>query len=120
MPDDQVARIEADLASADRPTLARWVRELLDDRRARSALLLGQTRRLSYTRRRLRQAFRYLDGLLVKAVQEAQAAWPSQLPCPQCGAPLSGVRAEQTQQGHAIVHDHPDGMHCGQPPHPTR
>jgi hypothetical protein len=112
LPDDQAERIEAGLGSADRATLARWLRLLLDDRRARTALLLGQTRRLSHSRKRLVQASAYLDGLLRAAEDEARAAWPDKLPCPHCGAPSAVVKAEQRKQGHAIVHAHPDGVRC--------
>ena len=115
LPDDQAERIEAGLASADQATLARWVRLLLDDRRARNALLLGQSRRLAYARRRLAQAFTYMDGLLRAAEEEARAAWPGQLACPSCGAPSTVVKAEQRRQGHAIVHAHPDGVRCENP-----
>jgi hypothetical protein len=122
LPDDQAERIEASLASADRATLARWARELLEDRRARTALVLGQTRRLAYARTRLAQAFTYMDGLLRAAEEEARAAWPGQLACPHCGAPSAVVKAEQRRQGHAIVHAHPDGVRCEdrvRPPAPT-
>ncbi len=113
--DDQAERIETGLDSADRATLARWLRLLLDDRRARTGLLLGQTRRLAYARKRLAQAFAYMDGLLRGAEDEARAAWPGQLACPHCGAPSAVVKAEQRSQGHAIVHAHPDGVHCEDP-----
>jgi hypothetical protein len=111
--DEQAARIEAGLTGADRATLERWIRELLADRLARSSLLLGQTRRLSYARKRLGQASVYLTGLLTEAEEEAAAAWPGKTPCPSCGAPLSGVRAEQREEGgHAVVHEHADGKRC--------
>jgi hypothetical protein len=101
------------LTGAGRDVLERWVRELLADRRARTSLLLGQSRRVHYARRRLGQAARYLDGLMLKAEQEARAAWPQQAPCPKCGAPLSGVRAEEREtSGHAVVHEHADGTRC--------
>jgi hypothetical protein len=112
IPDDQAERIDAGLATAERETLARWVQALLADRRARSSLLLGQTRRVAFARKRLAQAATYLDGLLAKAEDEAQAAWPGKLPCPRCGAPVAMVRAEQRAIGHAVVHEHPDGVRC--------
>jgi hypothetical protein len=113
LPDHEADRIAVAIDTADRDTLARWVRALLDDRRSRSSLLLAQTRRVTYARRRLREAFKYLDGLMGKAEQEARASWPGQLPCPSCGAPLAGVKAEQRAMGHAVVHSHPDGVRCG-------
>jgi hypothetical protein len=116
LPDHEAERIEAGLDSADRATLARWVRALLDDRRTRTSLLQGQTRRLSFARKRLAQASTYLDGLLRTAEEEAQTAWPGKLPCPHCGAPIATVKAEQRVQGHAVVHQHPDGQCCEGPP----
>ncbi len=110
--DEEAERIEREASRADRPTLERWVKALLDDRRARTAMLQGQTRRVAYAMRRLRQATDYLAGLLQMAQEEAAAAWPGKLPCPHCGAPSVRVRAEQRPQGHEIVHDHPDGVHC--------
>ncbi len=113
--DEEAERVEREASRADRATLERWVRVLLSDRRARSALLQGQTRRVAYARRRFEQAFVYLTGLLKKAEDEASAAWPGRLPCPHCGAPAVCVRAEQRAQGHAQVHDHPDGVRCEGP-----
>ena len=96
--DEEAARIEENALTADRAGLARWVQVLLDDRRARTSLLLGQTRRLSHTRKRLKQAAEYLDGLLRQAEEEAHVPWPGKLPCPSCGAPVAMVRAEQREQ----------------------
>jgi hypothetical protein len=110
--DEEARRIEAQLPRADPALLGRWVKALLEDRRGRNAIVLGQTRRLVHTRERLRQATEYLDSLLLKAQNEAQSLWPGKLPCPHCGAPVSQVRAEQRAQGHAIVHDHPNGRGC--------
>ncbi len=110
--DEEAERIEREASRADRAALERWVHELLDDRRARTAMLQGQTRRVAYAMRRLRQAAEYLAGLLQMAQEEAAAAWPGKLPCPHCGAPSVRVRAEQRPQGHEIVHDHPDGIQC--------
>ena len=47
--DEEASRIDAGLRGADRATLERWVREPLADRRARSSLLLGQTRSIAPT-----------------------------------------------------------------------
>lgn len=110
--DQEAERIEREASRADRATLLRWIRELLSDRRTRSALLLGQTRRVAYARGRLHQAATYLASLLHRAEEEASAAWPGKLPCPHCGAPVAGVKAEQRTQGHAVVHAHPDGTRC--------
>jgi hypothetical protein len=89
------------------------VREPLAHRRARSSLLLGQTRRLAYARKRLAQVAVYLDGLLAKAEADASAAWPDQLPCPHCAAPAERVVVEaRPEGGHVIVRVHPDGERC--------
>jgi hypothetical protein len=115
LPDHQAERIEAGFATADRATLSRWVQSLLDDRRARTAAFLAQTRRLAHARHRLRQAFEYLDALMRAAEEEASAGWPGKLPCPHCGAPAANVKAEQRAQGHSVVHQHPDGVRCEAP-----
>lgn len=101
-----------DASRVDRAILVRWVRDLLADRRSRSALLQAQTRRLVYARNRLNQAAAYLAGLLRAAEEEASAAWPGKQPCPHCGAPTARVGAVPRAQGHAVVHEHPDGTRC--------
>jgi hypothetical protein len=54
-------------------------------------------------------------GCVVEAEHEARVAWRGKAPCPSCGVPLSGVRAEQREEGgHAVVHTHPDGTQCEQ------
>jgi hypothetical protein len=58
------------------------------------------------------QAHAYLDGLMSAAEAEAAAAWPGRVACPKCGAPVSAVVADQRQQGHAVVRQHPDGHRC--------
>ncbi len=115
LPDSEAERIAREWRSADRATLARWVQALLEDRAARSGLLQQQARQIAHARRRLRQAFAYLDGLLQKAQELSRAAWPDKLACPECGAPAVRVRAEQRfggEKSHALVHDHPDGIRC--------
>jgi hypothetical protein len=78
----------------------------------RSALLLRHVRQLAHIRKRFGQAFRYLDGLVADAEREASAPWPGKVACPDCGAPVAGLRAEQRQQGHAVVRQHADGKRC--------
>ncbi len=112
LPDERADRIEFELRGADRATLTQWVKELLDDRRARSALLQAQARRLAHLRQRMKQAADYLDGLALKAQEEVQAPWPGKTVCPHCGAPASLVRVELREQGHAIVRDHADRVKC--------
>jgi hypothetical protein len=115
LPDAEAARIEEQVGAADRQALVRWVWELLENRKARSALLQGQARRVAYLRKRLKQAAEYLDSLALEAQEECQAPWPGKQLCPHCGAPAAMVRAELRQQGHAVVHDHPDGQRCEDP-----
>jgi hypothetical protein len=112
--DEEARRIEDQAAAADRGTLLRWVGELLG-RKERSALLQRLARQLAYARRRLREASNYL-GLLQRAEGTSRAPWPGKLPCPHCGAPAVLVRAELRSEGHVVVHDHPDGVHCERPP----
>jgi hypothetical protein len=114
--DEDGKRIQDLAMAADRETLLRWVRELLDDRKERRALLRRLARQLAYTRRRLRQASNYLDGLLRRAEGTSREPWPGRVPCPHCGAPAVLVRAEQGSEGHVVVHEHPDGVYCERPP----
>jgi CRP-like cAMP-binding protein len=114
--DEEERRIRNLAATADRGTLLRWVGELLEDRKERSALLQQLARQLTHVRRRLRQASSYLDGLLQRAEGTSREPWPGKLPCPHCGAPAVLVRAELRREGHVVVHDHPDGVHCEPPP----
>src|SRR5260370_22652411 len=85
--DEEERRIRDLAAAADRGTLLRWVGELLEDRKERSALLQRLGRRLGYTRRRLRQASDYLDGLLQRAEGTSRQPWPGHPTCPHRGAP---------------------------------
>lgn len=98
---------------ADRATMTRWVRALLEDRKARSALILSLSRQLHHTRKRLAQAAQYLDGLLGKAHEATRQPWPKQDVCERCGAPVNAVRAlPQKPTGHRQVTGHPDGTTC--------
>src|SRR5260370_42015032 len=85
--DEEERRIRDLVAAADRGTLLRWVGELLEDRRERSALLQRLARQLASTRRRLHEASKYLDGLLQPTEGTSRQARPGQGPCPQCGDP---------------------------------
>src|SRR5260370_17337846 len=80
--DEEERRIRDLAAAADRGTLLRWVGELLEDRKERSALLQRLGRRLGYTRRRLRQASDYLDRLLPPPDGPSRDPWPGERPCP--------------------------------------
>jgi hypothetical protein len=112
--DSAAARIEEGLAArTPEPTVARWMRALLDDRKARSALILRLARQLHHARRRLRQAAAYLDGLLAKAHEDAREPWPDKTICESCGAPLDRVRTTpRTTSGHRLTNEHPDGTKC--------
>ena len=78
------------------PLVLKWIDQLLTDRKERVA----QTR---YLRQRLRQAFRYLDGLLEgKKVSVAMV-------CPKCGkayARMSGVSPN------GAIYFHEDRSEC--------
>ena len=118
---DNEARAAAELADAKRvasPQLAEAVHRLLDDRRARTALLHRISRELQHVRGRLAQASRYLEGLLANVQRTAGTPWPGKVPCPLCGAPADQVVSEyrtQDQQGHVLVHAHADGTRCEAP-----
>ena len=87
------------------PLLMKWVDQLLADRRERIS-------QLEHVRKRLNQAFRYLDGL-VKDVQRPAAARPSPpaapVKCPVCGKPY--VRSAGLSPRGA-VYFHADRREC--------
>jgi len=62
------------------PLVLKWIDELLADRRER-------LRQLDHLRRRLNQAFHYLDGLVrdVQRHQPQMSAQPGEPICPKCG-----------------------------------
>lgn len=99
----------------DRATLVPWVKELLADRKARSALLQGQSRRVVYA-----------ASAQPRSTRAASSSRPRTKPppaggtaaCPTCGAPATTATVEQRTQGHAVADKHPDGTRCEQPiPH---
>jgi hypothetical protein len=112
--DSEAARIADEVARcSDRATMTRWVRSLLEDRKARSGLILRLARELHHARGRLAQAASYLDGILGKAHDATREPWPKQLPCEHCGAPAETVAAiPTTPTGHRIETRHPDGTVC--------
>jgi hypothetical protein len=118
LPDPDAARISDEVARcSDRATMTRWIRALLEDRKARSALILSLSRQLHHVRGRLAQATKYLDGLLGKAHESSREPWPKQLFCEHCGAPADSAAAmPQVPTGHQIVTRHPDGTTCHERP----
>lgn len=113
LPDPEAQRISDQVDRSDRATLVRWVRALLEDRKARSALILGLSRQLHHARRRLAQAASYLDGLLAKAHDATRVPWPKQDLCERCGAPVDSAKAVPIKPtGHQLVTGHPDGTTC--------
>ena len=62
------------------PVVLTWIDQLLADRRDR-------IRQLEHLRRRLDQAFRYLDGLIrdVQRPRPEESAHPGRPVCPKCG-----------------------------------
>jgi hypothetical protein len=112
--DPDANRISDEVAKcSDRAVMTRWIRSLLEDRKARSALILSLSRQLHHARGRLAQATTYLDGLLGKAHDATRQPWPKQLPCEHCGAPADQLTPVPIQpSGHQIVTRHPDGTTC--------
>lgn len=113
--DDEARQIEQGLPSTRDPgTLARWVRALLADRRARSGLLQAIARHLHHLHRRIGQAGAYLQGLAGGAKRVTGEPWAGHAPCPHCGAPgaRAHTRASKGPGGHALVYFHPDGRQC--------
>jgi hypothetical protein len=95
---------EIERARRDRvggPIVLKWIDQLLADRRER-------IEQLDHLRKRLNQAFRYLDGL-VRDVQHPQAppeapSMAAQPACPSCGKPY--VRASGlSPRGMIYFHD---------------
>lgn len=81
------------------PIVLKWVDQLLADRRER-------VRQLEHLRKRMQQAFRYLDGLVRGDVPVERAAVPV---CPMCGKPY--VRASGVSP-RGIVYTHADRNEC--------
>lgn len=113
--EDEVRRI-SELRVSD-PVAKHWLGRLLDERRHLVAVIQGLARQVHHLRARIRQAAAYLDGLAEKAELTARAPWPSKLPCPRCGAPVDRLTVDYwPEQGHAIIHKHPDGTACAGKP----
>jgi hypothetical protein len=114
--DSEAERIAEGLrATQHAPTLAGWARALLEDRRARSAVILRLSRELHHVRQRLRQAAKYLDGLVGNVEVSAREPWRDKQSCPVCGAVAVRVatRSDPSRAGgHVLVHLHPDGKKC--------
>jgi hypothetical protein len=91
------------------PILLKWVDQLLADRRER-------VQQIEYLRRRLTQAFRYLDGLvrdLHRGPNDRRPAAPAAPPvCPACRQPF--VQARGTSPN-GIAYLHADGRECRSP-----
>ena len=87
------------------PIVLKWIDQLLADRRER-------LRQLEHLRRRLNQAFRYLDGL-VRDVQQGKpaiAAYRGAPPaCPKCGKAYERASGLSPQ---GVVYVHADRTEC--------
>lgn len=84
------------------PVVFRWIDQLLADRRER-------VQQLEYLRKRLSQAFRYLDGLVRDARQPTPPPAHQKPVCPMCGklyVSASGISPR------GIVYAHADGSEC--------
>ena len=113
--DDEARRIGQLSKDLREPEARRWIGELLGDRRERLGIDQALARQVHATRRRLRQALEYLDGLLAATQETARGSTPGKILCPTCGAPATGVRSIQsgkTDASFLVVHDHPDGKTC--------
>ena len=83
------------------PIVLKWVDQLLADRRER-------VRQLEHLRKRLSQAFGYLDGLVRDARQQATPP-PQKLVCPMCRRPYVGASGISPR---GIVYTHADRTEC--------
>lgn len=92
--------------TSEAPLVLRWLDQLLADRRER-------IQQLEHLRRRLNQAFRYLDGLVLN-VQRGPISRPGSVRCTRCGQPCEETRATSTS---GIAYRHPEGKQC-QPKRP--
>lgn len=84
------------------PIVLKWVDQLLADRRER-------IRQLAHLRQRMRQAFRYLDGLVGNDSPPPKARAETKPVCPMCGKPY--VRASGVSP-RGIVYTHADRNEC--------
>ena len=113
--EEEIQRV-ADLRVSD-PVARQWLDRLLGDRRHLVAVIQALARQVHYLRGRMKQAATYLDGLAEKAEQTARDPWPSKLACPRCGAAVDRLRVDyRSDQGHALIHTHPDGTTCEREP----
>ena len=106
-------------ARPDPATLVRWMGELLEDRRARTAVILGLCRRTRYVRQRLDQAHRYLAGLVDELACATREPWPGKVLGPVCGAPIvqSGAAYRPDDARHHVPqYHHADGTVCEERP----
>lgn len=86
------------------PVVMKWIDQLLADRRER-------IQQLEHLRRRLNQAFRYMDGL-VRDVQRPRLGTTAGTPppaCPKCGRRYA--RASGESPG-GVVYHHADRTEC--------
>lgn len=106
-------------ACPDPATLLRWVGELLEDRRARTSVILGLCRRARHVRQRLDQAHRYFAGLVDELEGAARAPWAGKVLCPVCGAPIVQAGAAyrpDDPRHHVPQYHHADGTVCEERP----
>jgi hypothetical protein len=100
------------------PTLVmlRWLRQLLDDRRERSDLILGLSRHMHHMRERLRDAGTYFDKMASDGHKLTLIPWPASKTCKRCGAPFAlQVEPRRRDPALPVTGDvHPDGKKCEQ------
>src|SRR5262249_24365318 len=118
---DSEARAAGELTTREPPSiLVQWIRRLLDDRKERIAIEQRLARHIAHLKRRLAQAFKYLDGLTGEAAEDMRRLWPDKkIPCPGCGAPFDKVVMDPMGAGGAgagcvAEYHHADGTTCYQ------
>jgi hypothetical protein len=86
------------------PLVLKWIDQLLADRRERIA-------QLEHLRRRLNQAFRYLDGLVrdLRRPAAAPAAPRPQPTCPKCSKRYARASGDSAN---GVVYIHADRSEC--------
>ena len=83
------------------PVVLKWLDQLLQDRRER-------IQQLEHLRKRLHQAFQYLDGL-VREARQAAPVNPRTLACPKCGRPYERASGRSPD---GVTYFHPGGARC--------
>ena len=86
------------------PLVLKWIDQLLADR-------VERIQQLEHLRRRLSQAFRYLDGLVrdVQRPRPEKVAHPGRPVCPKCGNSYERAAGESPN---GVIYFHADRSEC--------